>query len=119
MATNTINKISQNNEELKEIMNQMKMIMGRIERNLVNINDRICVLEDKVAQISEETQKISEETQKMDAHVDFVTNLYQQVKLPFHYMIECVEKWTGHSQIPSVKINDQLFLTYTPKTNTN
>ena len=49
----------------------------------------------------------------MDEHVDFVSNLYSQVKVPFHYLIDYVGHLTGREDsTEEIESSDQLSLTY-------
>ena len=54
------------------------IILKRIELRLINIENDMKILKDQ--------------NHKMETHVDFVNGIYDQVKSPFHYIMQKTDK---------------------------
>lgn len=61
-----------------------------IESQLEILIKKIENLENKIENLERKLDNIHKETQRMDSHVTFVENIYQNVKSPFHYLMNKV-----------------------------
>jgi len=66
--------------------------METIEDNIKDIDDKINNLEDKIKKVDVKLDKILEllasDCAKMREHIDFVETVYDNVKMPFNYIMD-------------------------------
>ena len=58
------------------------------------IFDKIQIIENKILNIENKLLEIQTNTVKMDEHVNFVNNIYSQVKYPFHFLMNKINKYS-------------------------
>ena len=63
----------------------MTETLVRIEKLLLQLDQRMTVMENEI-------KLIKESTNNMDNHINFVENIYEKVKYPFHQMIAWVSE---------------------------
>lgn len=72
-----------------------------MEQQLQIIIYKLSILETDINKIKESLYEIKQDTNKMDKHIDFVDNIYDKVKSPFHYILDSVDKVRGI--VPQIK----------------
>tara|TARA_B100000900_G_C20190585_1_gene557698 strand:+ start:402 stop:617 length:216 start_codon:yes stop_codon:yes gene_type:complete len=58
----------------------------------MDIEQRIIKLENSVELILTKLNEIKKDTNRMDSHISFVENVYNNIKLPFNYLMNFSEK---------------------------
>jgi hypothetical protein len=61
-----------------------------MEESIFNINKRLDKLEVKLDLILELIKEMKVGTGKMETHIDFVENIYDTVKVPFHFAMKSI-----------------------------
>ena len=78
-------------------------------QELQEIKEILQIMQQDIQLIKTELKIIKKETHKMDEHVDFVNNIYDKVKSPFHYILNKVEYLRGNS-IDDINNNTNLLI---------
>lgn len=79
--------------------------MSTLEDKLNGLDDKLNGLDDKLSKIISILEKdISKNTQKMGEHIDFIENVYENVKYPLGYLCNFIKR--RHSS----SINYKLYL---------
>ena len=75
-------------ENNKEILNKIDHILNKIE-----------IIESKIDNLLEQNVEISKNTQRMDSHITFVENTYNNIKSPFHFLMNKVNTLSSISNL--------------------
>ena len=62
--------------------------LNKIEKNQAEIMCTIQRLENMVSELKEKSDDMKKNTERMESHINFVENIYDKIKLPFHYVID-------------------------------
>ena len=75
----------------------------KINENLENINNKLINIEEKIDKIeSKLDEEITKECKKMGSHIDFVENVYENVKHPLGYINNKLKYFIGKEKIYSL-----------------
>ena len=76
----------------------------RVEENVENINIKLNLVEEKLNLVEEKLNvnekkldKISESSDNMDHHINFIDNIYDNVKYPLNFMVNKVNRLANYS----------------------
>jgi uncharacterized protein YaaN involved in tellurite resistance len=72
-------------------------------KNLENLENRIQIIEKKLDRILE---LLESDCKKMRNHIDFVENIYDNIKSPFNYIMNSVNVMNSIKNIPKETISD-------------
>lgn len=72
-------------------------------KNLENLENRIQIIEKKLDRILE---LLESDCKKMRNHIDFVENVYDNIKSPFNYIMNSVNVMNSIKNIPKETISD-------------
>ena len=90
-----------NNRELHKInsnLEQIKELLISLHNNVEVQSQRITSLESSVKNLNKKVDdEIMEECKKMGSHIDFVENVYDNVKHPLGYICKKIQYLTGSS----------------------
>ena len=85
-------------------------ILSEINSRLKNIEEKLEKMELLLQGLSLKTEDIEKSTGNMDEHINFVNEVYDGVKAPFHFMMNMVSSYNGiedkSSQNPVIKHNN-------------
>ena len=70
-----------------------------MEADIEYIKEEIINIKIILSKIDKELQIIRSQTEKMDNHIDFVDNVYDSVKKPFHFLCDKVSSMTPQETI--------------------
>lgn len=77
----------------------MEEILLKINENLETVNKRLINIEEKVDKLENKLDKeIIKECQKMGSHIDFVENVYDNVKYPLGYINNKIKSIIGKEE---------------------
>ena len=103
-------------EEVNEKLIKLDNHMEAIKHLLVTLNDKVESLEKKVESLEETVDNLNEkidgevleECKKMGSHIDFVENVYDNVKHPLGYICKKIKGLTGSNseQCTLTDLND-------------
>ena len=71
--------------------------------NLENLENRIQIIEKKLDRILE---LLESDCKKMRNHIDFVENVYDNIKSPFNYIMNSVNVMNSIKNVPKETITD-------------
>tara|TARA_B100001059_G_C17724747_1_gene522779 strand:- start:849 stop:1088 length:240 start_codon:yes stop_codon:yes gene_type:complete len=54
---------------------------------LEKVLKKLEIIEERLALLTEEIEDIKKSNNKMDNHIDFIENIYNNIKTPFHYVL--------------------------------
>ena len=54
---------------------------------LEKILKKLDIIEERLTLLTEEIEEIKKSNNKMDNHIDFIENIYNNIKTPFHYVL--------------------------------
>ena len=78
----------------------MEDTLFKINENLENINNKLINIEEKIDKIeSKLDEEITKECKKMGYHIDFVENVYENVKHPLGYINNKIKSIIGTKEI--------------------
>ena len=81
---------------MDEKIDKLDNHMEAIKHLLVTLNDKVESLEEKIENLSEKIDgEVLEECKKMGSHIDFVENVYDNVKHPLGYICKKIKGLTG------------------------
>ena len=81
-------------EKIEKLDNHMEAI----KHLLITLNEKVESLEEKIENLSEKIDgEVLEECKKMGSHIDFVENVYDNVKHPLGYICKKIKGLTGSS----------------------
>ena len=80
---NSENKINNIENKIKNIENKIENIENKIE-NIQNIINEINIKNDKILLLL--NSEVVENTKKMSDHIDFIENIYTNIKSPLGYI---------------------------------
>ena len=63
----------------------------------VEILKKLNQIESDINEMKREMKEIKTGVQKMDNHIDFIERIYNQIKLPFHYICDLTSR-----QVPTL-----------------
>jgi len=92
-------------EKIDKLYNHMEAI----KHLLITLNDKIESLEEKVDNLNKKIDgEVLEECKKMGSHIDFVENVYDNVKHPLGYICKKIKGLTGSNseQCTLTDLND-------------
>ena len=79
-------------------IDKLNVHMEAIKHLLITLNDKVESLEDKVDNLKNKVdEEVLEECKKMGSHIDFVENVYDNVKHPLGYICKKIKGLTGSS----------------------
>lgn len=81
--------------QLKYINNQLQNMNSEI----ITIKQEIITIKDELNDMKNALADVKDDTIKMNYHVDFVNEVYDRIKSPFHYLCDKVEKFKSHKLI--------------------
>lgn len=61
-----------------------------IDDRVSDIDDRVSMVEEKIDKILEILAGIDQNCDKMSNHINFVESIYEQIKRPFHFVMNRV-----------------------------
>ena len=84
-------------------MNEIFEILGNINNNLLNINNNIQLINNKLDSFENRLDSLENkinsdvlhECKKMGSHIDFVENVYENVKHPLGYITNKIKYFTS------------------------
>ena len=77
-------------------IDKLNVHMEAIKHLLITLNDKVESLEDKVDNLKNKVdEEVLEECKKMGSHIDFVENVYDNVKHPLGYICKKIKGLTG------------------------
>ena len=83
---------------MDEKIDKLDKHMEAIKHLLITLNDKVESLEEKIENLSEKIDgEVLEECKKMGSHIDFVENVYDNVKHPLGYICKKIKGLTGSS----------------------
>ena len=77
---------------------------NEIKELLVMINNKLSQLERRIENIERRTEKIESSAKNMDEHINFVDNVYDTVKSPFHRVMDLVSFRFGSQSLPNGEV---------------
>jgi archaellum component FlaC len=81
-------------------------ILYKINKNLETINIRLTTIENKIEIIEKKIDnEIVDECKKMGDHINFVENVYENVKHPLGYINNKIKKFMGNEKTYSLTEN--------------
>ena len=81
-------------------------ILYKINKNLEKINEKIINLESKIENIEKKIDSdIVDECKKMGNHINFVENVYENVKHPLGYINNKIKNFMGNEKTYSLTEN--------------
>ena len=81
-------------EKIEKLDNHMEAI----KHLLITLNEKVESLEEKIENLSKKIDgEVLEECKKMGSHIDFVENVYDNVKHPLGYICKKIKGLTGSS----------------------
>ena len=85
-------------EEVNKKMDKLDNHMEAIKHLLIILNDKVESLESKIENLNDKVdEEVLEECKKMGSHIDFVENVYDNVKHPLGYICKKIKGLTGTS----------------------
>lgn len=63
-----------------------------MEELMVELRGELESIKRELAEIREQTHEIKKDTHKMDLHINFVEAIYNQIKKPFHYVMDTISQ---------------------------
>lgn len=79
-------------------LDEIKELLISLHNNIEKQSERINILESSVKQLNEKIDdEIMQECKKMGSHIDFVENVYDNVKHPLGYICKKIQYLTGSS----------------------
>ena len=85
-------------EEVNKKLDKLDNHMEAIKHLLITLNDKVESLEEKIENLNEKIDgEVLEECKKMGSHIDFVENVYDNVKHPLGYICKKIKGLTGSS----------------------
>lgn len=85
-------------EEVNKKMDKLDNHMEAIKHLLITLNDKVESLESKIENLNDKVdEEVLEECKKMGSHIDFVENVYDNVKHPLGYICKKIKGLTGSS----------------------
>tara|TARA_B100000073_G_scaffold317149_1_gene294300 strand:- start:26 stop:334 length:309 start_codon:yes stop_codon:yes gene_type:complete len=85
-------------EEVNKKIDKLDNHMEAIKHLLITLNDKVESLESKVEDLNDKVdEEVLEECKKMGSHIDFVENVYDNVKHPLGYICKKIKGLTGTS----------------------
>ena len=95
---NKIDVTQQDISKIKETMVKINATIVKINATMVEINDRIASIEEKIENTNKQIQgEVLEENKKMGSHIDFVENVYENVKHPLGYICKKIKGIAGNN----------------------
>ncbi len=94
---------------MDEKIDKLDNHMEAIKHLLITLNDKIESLEEKVDNLNKKIDgEVLEECKKMGSHIDFVENVYDNVKHPLGYICKKIKGLTGSNseQCTLTDLND-------------
>ena len=94
---------------MDEKIDKLDNHMEAIKHLLITLNDKIESLEEKVDNLNKKIDgEVLEECKKMGSHIDFVENVYDNVKHPLGYICKKIKGLTGstNEQCTLTDLND-------------
>ena len=83
-------------QEVNKKLIKLDNHMEAIKHLLITLNDKIESLEEKVDNLNKKIDgEVLEECKKMGSHIDFVENVYDNVKHPLGYICKKIKGLTG------------------------
>ena len=84
---------------MDEKIDKLDNHMEAIKHLLITLNDKIESLEEKVDNLNKKIDgEVLEECKKMGSHIDFVENVYDNVKHPLGYICKKIKYITGNDK---------------------
>jgi len=81
---------------MDEKIDKLDNHMESIKHLLITLNNKVDSLEEKIEKLSEKIDgEVLEECKKMGSHIDFVENVYDNVKHPLGYICKKIKGLTG------------------------
>lgn len=81
-------------------------ILYKINKNLETINIRLTTIENKIETIEKKIDsEIVDECKKMGDHINFVENVYENVKHPLGYINNKIKNFMGNEKTYSLTDN--------------
>lgn len=81
-------------------------ILYKINKNLETINTRLTTIENKIETIEKKIDsEIVDECKKMGDHINFVENVYENVKHPLGYINNKIKNFMGNEKTYSLTDN--------------
>tara|TARA_B100001287_G_scaffold275319_1_gene282632 strand:+ start:1466 stop:1774 length:309 start_codon:yes stop_codon:yes gene_type:complete len=85
-------------EEVNKKLDKLDNHMEAIKHLLITLNDKVECLEGKIENLNDKVdEEVLEECKKMGSHIDFVENVYDNVKHPLGYICKKIKGLTGSS----------------------
>ena len=85
-------------EEVNKKLDKLDNHMEAIKHLLITLNDKVESLEGKIENLNDKVdEEVLEECKKMGSHIDFVENVYDNVKHPLGYICKKIKGLTGSS----------------------
>ena len=85
-------------EEVNKKIDKLDNHMEAIKHLLITLNDKVESLEGKIENLNDKVdEEVLEECKKMGSHIDFVENVYDNVKHPLGYICKKIKGLTGSS----------------------
>lgn len=101
-------------EKIDKLMNHMeaiKHLLINLNDNLESTNEKIDGMERKIEKLDEKIEEdILDECKKMGSHIDFVEEVYDNVKHPLGYIVKKIKYLTvggDNTQYTLTNINEQ------------
>jgi hypothetical protein len=70
-------------------------LLYKVEKDILNLNDKINNLEDSIDKINSKIEtEIKTDCKKMSEHIDFIENVYNNIKKPLNYMCNILNNQT-------------------------
>jgi len=83
---------------MDEKIDKLDNHMEAIKHLLITLNDKVESLESKIDNLNDKVdEEVLEECKKMGSHIDFVENVYDNVKHPLGYICKKIKGLTGSS----------------------
>lgn len=74
------------------VANSNNIDVSALFEEIKQLQDKLEAMEKSV---SEKLDKISKETEKMEQHVEFVQDIYEKIKSPFHFAMNKISVLSG------------------------
>ncbi len=94
-----MDEVNKNLHELDNHMEAIKHLLTNLNNKLEETTKKIEIMERKIDNLSEKIDgEVLEECKKMGGHIDFVEEVYDNVKHPLGYICKKIGYLTGSSE---------------------